>query len=248
MYGYTSSEIFLIILSLFLIFYFVFINPYFIHKEKVKKYENTDYFKSTKIPYKTNLNTGEQGEYYLYKELESLVPEGARFLFNVYIPTKDGYTEIDCILLYKSGIFVFESKNYSGWIFGNDSCNNWHQSLFSPYVGVEKFAFFNPVLQNKHHIFSLKDFLGERVSSKINFYSVITFSDRCKFKDIVINSKDVKVIHRCDVMKVVDVFSMNNMDNLNDTQIEWLYNKLYPQTQLSDEIKQKHINNVSNFN
>ena len=28
-------------------------------------------------------------------------------------------TEIDAVMVYRSGIYVFEHKNYSGWIFGN---------------------------------------------------------------------------------------------------------------------------------
>lgn len=69
-------------------------------------------------------------------------------------------------------IFVVESKNYSGWIFGNEK------------------SFYNPIMQNKTHIKWLK----KQVGNNIPVYSVIAFSERCKLKDITVESKDVKVI------------------------------------------------------
>ncbi len=40
-----------------------------------------------------------------------------------------GTTEIDLLLIHPKGLFVFESKNYSGWIFGNEVYQNWTQTL-----------------------------------------------------------------------------------------------------------------------
>jgi hypothetical protein len=51
---------------------------------------------------------------------------------NLYIPKKDGSTtEIDLIMLSQTGVYVFESKNYSGWIFGDEKSKNWMQTLQS---------------------------------------------------------------------------------------------------------------------
>jgi hypothetical protein len=64
-------------------------------------------------------NEGLCGEYFVYKELRNLSGT-KKFLFNVYIPKnlkQDVSTEIDVIFLHNSGIYVIESKNYSGWIF-----------------------------------------------------------------------------------------------------------------------------------
>lgn len=49
---------------------------------------------------------------------------------NLYIPKRDGtITEIDLIMLSQTGIYVFESKNYSGWIFGDEKSKKWMQTL-----------------------------------------------------------------------------------------------------------------------
>lgn len=47
-----------------------------------------------------------------------LLGHKGKVLSNVYIPKEDGETsEIDVMFLTEKGIFVIESKNYSGWIF-----------------------------------------------------------------------------------------------------------------------------------
>ena len=57
------------------------------------------------------------GEYFTYQCIAPLNGY-KKFIFNCYLPKADGETtEVDVILLHESGIYVFESKNYSGWIF-----------------------------------------------------------------------------------------------------------------------------------
>lgn len=48
----------------------------------------------------------------------------------IFIARRGGtwYT-IDLLMIHEKGIFVFESKNYSGWIFGSADQLNWTQSL-----------------------------------------------------------------------------------------------------------------------
>ena len=45
---------------------------------------------------------------------------------NLYIPKGDGTTiEIDLLLVDTTSIYVIESKNSSGWIFGDEKSKNW---------------------------------------------------------------------------------------------------------------------------
>jgi restriction system protein len=39
---------------------------------------------------------------------------------NLIVPTQNGTTQIDHVLLSQYGIFVIETKNYEGWIFGDE--------------------------------------------------------------------------------------------------------------------------------
>lgn len=46
---------------------------------------------------------------------------------DVMIPSKNGTTQIDPVIVSKFGIFVIETKNYTGWIFANAKDRQWTQ-------------------------------------------------------------------------------------------------------------------------
>lgn len=210
-----------------------------------KRYKESSYYRVTGIPLLSmRYNPGRCGEYFTYKQLAYLENYDARFLFNVYVPANNGHTtEIDILLLTKQGIFVFESKNYSGWIFGREERTYWYQTLPSRF-GSTKTRFYNPIMQNRSHIKHLQSLVGD----KIPMYSVIVFSDRCKFKDVTVNSDDVIVIHRFDVADTVAhiCYYSTHKYALTATEIAELYKKLYPYTQVSEAEKAAHADYVHN--
>ena len=48
-------------------------------------------------------------------------------LLKSVLPMKGKTTEIDLLMLHEKGIFVIESKYYSGWIFGSEDQLKWTQ-------------------------------------------------------------------------------------------------------------------------
>ncbi len=50
-----------------------------------------------------------------------------KILRNVYVPTIDGYSEIDVLLLHETGIYVFESKNLSESVYGDEKHPQWQR-------------------------------------------------------------------------------------------------------------------------
>ena len=105
---------------------------------------------------------------------------------DTYLKTKSGKTiQIDIIAVGKRGIFVFESKDYSGWIFGNGNSNQWTQTIYR-----EKHHFYNPVKQNFNHIATLKSLIGV----KAPYYSLVVFGSGATLKDISYIPKDSYVI------------------------------------------------------
>jgi hypothetical protein len=53
---------------------------------------------------------------------------------NLIVPTQNGTTQIDHVLLSKYGIFVIETKNYEDWIFGDEHQKMWTQALYGKRV------------------------------------------------------------------------------------------------------------------
>ena len=108
----------------------VLILVYFLVIRPEKEFKKTTYYKITHNTLsKTRSDVGCLGEYMCYKYLADYENTGARFLFNVYIPRDDTTTEIDVLMIHHTGLYVLESKNYDGWIFGTDTNTNWIQSL-----------------------------------------------------------------------------------------------------------------------
>jgi restriction system protein len=93
---------------------------------------------------------------------------------NVTLPSKNGTTQIDHVIVSRYGVFVVEAKNYSGWIFGNERDAQWTQTLFG-----KKSRFQNPLRQNYRHIASLVEFLG---LPEDRFHSVVMFWGECEIK------------------------------------------------------------------
>ncbi len=212
-----------------------------------KLYKETAYYHVTRNEYSTiTQDKGKHGEYLIYKNLQPLEESGGKFLFNLYIPKfGDKTTEIDILLICSKGIFVFESKNYSGWIFGNEANKNWTQTLPSGWRGdCHKERFYNPIMQNATHIKYLRYLVGGNIPIK----SVIVFSDLSTLKDITIKNSNVNVINCENVLPIVNqICNQIQNDILTQFEIYNIYNKLYPYTQVTSQIILAHQNNLQNF-
>ncbi|MCX5828637.1 MAG: NERD domain-containing protein [Deltaproteobacteria bacterium] len=73
---------------------------------------------------------------------------------NVTLPTEDGTTQIDHIIVSKYGIFVVETKNMKGWIFGSPNQKTWTQKIYK-----HSNNFQNPLHQNYKHVKTLESLL-----------------------------------------------------------------------------------------
>lgn len=94
---------------------------------------------------------------------------------NVTLPTPDGgSTQIDHLIFSPYGLFVLETKNYQGWIFGTEKQREWTQQIFK-----KRSKFQNPLRQNYKHTQTLQSLLGLEPEQ---VHSVIAFVGDCEFK------------------------------------------------------------------
>lgn len=187
---------------------------------------------------KNNGDTGAYGEWLTeYMFGNNNIKGYSKSLHNIYIPYRGKTSEIDVLLVHTKGIFVIESKNYSGWIFGSEEQRYWTQCL----QNKQKNRFYNPIMQNKTHINALSKFLG---IDKDKIKSFIVFSERCELKKVPEKTDDYVVLKRDFLLKNLrkeleirtDVFTIEEVDSI--------VNKLTPLTNVSQEIKKQHIKNI----
>lgn len=93
---------------------------------------------------------------------------------DVTLPTPDGTTQIDHVLVSRYGIFVIETKHMMGWIFGSEKQAQWTQKIYR-----KTFKFQNPLRQNYKHVKALEALLDVPADT---IHSVVVFSGSAVFK------------------------------------------------------------------
>ena len=95
---------------------------------------------------------------------------------------QSGTTQIDHILLSPYGIFIIETKNYKGWIFGSERQKMWTQKIFK-----KSYKFQNPLHQNYKHQKVLEQVLADIITPEY-LHSIVVFMLDCEFKtDMPVN-------------------------------------------------------------
>lgn len=104
----------------------------------------------------------------------SLDAETYRRFHDVIIPARNGTTQIDHLLVSPFGLFIVETKNYSGWIYGSEDQPKWTQVLYQT-----KHSFQNPLRQTFRQKKVLADFINLDESV---IHDIVYFVGDCKFK------------------------------------------------------------------
>lgn len=180
---------------------------------------------------------GRRGEKLTERELKLVrfLGRDGKILRNVYIPKENGETsEIDVLYITQKGIFVIESKNYSGWVFGSEKNYQWTVSLSN---GIKN-KLYNPIKQNQTHMKWLQKYIGE----DIPLFSIIAFSERCTLK--LKGDFSVPVINRDYLYATIRNIWNESDDKLSDEQVNELYEQLKELTKVSKEDKKKHVEDI----
>lgn len=200
--------------------------------------EEPSIFEKLTFNIKHNGDVGAYGEYLTQYLFNSVRFKGYyKTLQNIYVPYKDSTSEIDVLVVHKKGIYVIESKNYSGWIFGSENQQQWTQMLNKN----TKEKFYNPVKQNKTHIKALSEYL-QIEPSKMKSY--IVFSERCELKKVPENTDQYVITKRNYLLDLINRDMTDKQDILTNEEIDEIARKLEPLTNASQEVKDKHIENI----
>ena len=189
---------------------------------------------------KSSTMKGIKGERQVARVTKHYYRDSDRILYNLYLPWNNGSTaEIDELVISKSGIYVFEVKNYNGWIFGKQRDEYWTQVLPKGYSGKsEKNRFLNPIIQNDYHIRCLKNILGKY---NIPIHSIIVFSDKCTFRNITYDSNCASIIHRKELRHHLSSIIASYEDALDQDEIDFVYNMLRSSSLNGKGVKAQHI-------
>ncbi|MEG6586069.1 nuclease-related domain-containing protein [Dendrosporobacter sp. 1207_IL3150] len=174
------------------------------------------------------------GESRVARQLGKLNDEEYKVFNDVLIKTGRGSSQVDHIVISIYGIFVIETKNYSGWIHGNEHSEYWTQSHYNV-----KTKFRNPIRQNWAHIYALKEALSD--FEQVKYYPIIVFAGSAKLKKI---SSKIPVVYDHQLFQTI----MNNrgIPNLSIGQVNTIADKLNKVKLQCKELKKAHSRHVQN--
>lgn len=175
---------------------------------------------------------GREGE----REIEDIVQHlpGKFFLYNnLYLPiSEDKWTEIDLVVVHEKGIFVFESKNYTGLVEGEAHEQQWSKSYSENYNQ----KFYNPIKQNQTHIRALQQYLG-----KVPMYSIIVFG---RDTELFVDPMPADDVFVCKITQLTFLWDL--LPTLNyDIDILKVQQKMQQLEKADLFVQQKHIERVS---
>jgi len=230
--GYRRFDMGTLVLCFLIIYAIIIISKY-------RRFNNSSYKSASGNGFfKTIFDKGNYGEFLTFAYLEKLDGKN-KLMTNLYIPKSDGTTtELDLMMISQTGIYVFESKNYSGWIFGNEKDKNWTQML----QNKQKNRFFNPIWQNNGHINALKRAI--EIDDSSLYKSYIIFSERCELKKITVASPNIKVLKRNVLIRTIKEDINTSEKRLTDQEIDKLFLKLQKYACVDELVKKAHIENI----
>lgn len=176
----------------------------------------------------TPASKGDFGENAVAKALGGTIT-GKQYLVNDLLFEVSGHScQIDHVFINHNGVWVIETKNYAGVIYGNENEREWTQAL-----GATVHKHQNPIKQNRTHIYRLKEYLN----TDDYFFNAVVFLDRADLTNI--QSDCVFSVDELQIIKDRDTGI-----TLSSDQMEFYYGKLTELKNSNTVTKAEHIENI----
>ena len=172
---------------------------------------------------------GARGENRVARQLEKLNKDEYAVFNDVIINTSKGTSQIDHVVISIYGIFVLETKNYSGWIHGHEKAQYWTQTFYK-----KKTRLWNPIKQNWGHIYALKEVLSRRVK----YHPIIVFAGSAELRNV---HTEIPVIYGSQLLHVIRQY---DSPALTRAEVQQLSEKLLLALNHEKNAKRKHVQNV----
>ena len=172
---------------------------------------------------------GAIGESNVARTLRKLPTDEYKVLNNVLIKSGGRSSQIDHVVVSIYGIFVIETKKFSGWIHGHEKSQNWTQTFYK-----KRIKFRNPIKQNWSHIFALKDYLSHY--QNVKYYNIVVFTGNGKLKNI---TSQTPVIYLRQLVRTIKENSESI--NLDIEQVNSIASKLSDVVVKGRRAKKEHV-------
>lgn len=146
---------------------------------------------------------------------------------NIMLQEGNRTSQIDHVVVSNYGVFVIETKNYKGWIIGDEYDDYWKQVI---YKRREKFR--NPIKQNYGHVQALREKLSDYPD--INFIPIVVFTTKA---DLKVTTKS-EVVYTINLAKTIKKYAS---EQINDADKEKIYMRLLSLNVDNNENRKAHV-------
>jgi hypothetical protein len=167
---------------------------------------------------------GKSGEIAVEILLSRLDKSKYKVINNIMLNTRNRTSQIDHVIVSNYGLFVIETKNYSGSIYGKEVDYDWNLN------GHTKIN--NPTKQNYGHVQVIKEALSE--FKDINYIPIVVFT----------TNADLKVSTKTDVVyttKLISTINKYNNQTISNSVKEAIYKKLVSLNIDNEENRKAHV-------
>ncbi|EXY05091.1 nuclease-related domain-containing protein [Bacillus cereus] len=178
---------------------------------------------------------GKAGEKLVKRILSKLDPKSYFVLHNVTVYTEYGdTTQIDHIVIAETGVFVIETKNYEGWIYGNEKSARWTQGIIR-----KKSSFQNPFRQNYKHIKAIEWVMEQQLPC----ISIAAFHPKCSLKRVDVHSKGKHALYYNDLKSCIESYTEVQLTN---DEVQHIYQTMLRANITDKGIEKKHVKYLQN--
>jgi hypothetical protein len=153
-------------------------------------------------------------------------------LNDIILPTDRGTTQIDHVVASVFGIFVIETKNYKGWIYGGEKDDRWTHNMYG-----KKHSFMNPIHQNYKHTLAVKNLLKDY--DNIPVIPIVAFSRNCELKNK--DEYEDRVVY---IGEICDVIRKHTEKVLTEEQINNIVEILNNMNKETAEFRGEHVSYI----
>jgi hypothetical protein len=153
-----------------------------------------------------------------------------RVINDLMIEVEGKTSQIDHVIISNYGIFVIETKNYKGWIIGDEYSEYWTQVIYK-----RKEKLYNPIRQNYGHVQALKNYLSD--------YPDLKYIPN----DVFSVTADLKVKTKSDVvysLKLLKTIKQYDEENITDPDKEKIQSRLLELNIKQKETRKKHVEDI----
>lgn len=163
----------------------------------------------------------------------NLVGKNSYVINNLMFENQGKSIQIDHVLINETGVFVIETKNYAGYISGYENSQEWTQTLA---YGKIKNKFYNPIKQNKSHVYHLKYLLN---NPKVMYFPIVVFTGKVDVLNV--QWSETPVLFPNQVRGYIRGIFQNN---LSPQEVEEIHSKLEDIKKNNTITKKEHIESI----